>query len=507
MINKQHNQEADSMKNPLGFLFSKEKNDEGLSNRETLSYAAGAMGQSISYGFTSGRVTYFYENHVVPGKNAHYVGKILTASIVWDAINDVLVGGWVDRRNHKPYQKMRPFLLYLPPFIGGLSAAMFLASDSNPIMSLIYLVFCYFFWDLLYSFQEVGIWGMLPLSSAHSGDRARVTQWVSIGASLGGYIPKLFPTLWDLFEKNGIDEKMIFIMFAFIFGMGGQIVSMRAAKFHEKIDAPVQKNESFLKSIAVLRHNPTLLLICFAKTMHELYPRINRTYFYQSEFRNNKSFGGGTAETIYDTVSSIPGALSVFFANKLINKFGGMKKALITSQIAVIAARIIAYAVGMTSALKYNTAPGFIVMCVIIGFSSAFTSFMDIAHRSLINDSIDEVELKTGLRTEGISTSFSSFQKKLTNSLQELIKNFTLYKFLGYNVTPGDKDYIFHQSPRFYKWQYPIYMLAPIIGEAIYIFIIMFVKEDKQHMAEVERLLAERRALVNRKAEETGVTE
>ena len=191
----------------------------------------------------------------------------------------------------------------------------------------------------------------------------------------------------------------------------------------------------------------------------------------------------------------------MFFANKLINKFGGMKRALIISQIAVIAARIIAYAIGMTSALRYNTALGFIVMCIIIGFSSAFTSFMDIAHRSLINDSIDEVELKTGLRTEGISTSFTSFQKKLTNSLQELIKNVTLYKFLGYSVTPGDTEYIFHQSPKFYKWQYPIYMLAPVIGEAVYIFIIMFVKEDKQHMAEVERLLAEKRALAKQESE------
>lgn len=487
------------MKNPLAFLFSKEENDEHISNREILSYSMGAVGQSISYGFVSGKITYFYENHVVPGKNAHYVGKIMTASIIWDAINDVLVGGFVDRRQHKPYQKMLPYLRNLPPFIGGLSAALFVTMQTTPFLKLAYLVFCYFFWDLLYSFQEVGIWGMLPLSSVHSDTRARVTQWVSIGAGLGGYIPKLFPTLWDVLEKNGMDEKMIFVMFAFIFGIGGQALAFRASKYRERVDSPVQKGESFLKSVAVLRHNPTLLLIGFAKLIHEMYPRIDRTYFYQSEFRNSKSFGGGTAETLYDTISSIPGALSVFFANKLINKFGGMKKALIISQAAIIAARIIAYFIGIIPGCRYNTPHGFIIMCVIIGISSAFTSFMDIAHRSLINDSIDEVELKTGLRTEGISTSAFSFSKKLTSSLQSLIMNLTLYKFLGYKAIPGDKDYIFHQSAKFYKWQYPIFMLGPVIGEALYVIIILFIKDDRNHKAEVEKQLAERRAAVAEK--------
>ena len=481
------------MKNPLGYFFSRDGDEERPSNREILSYAVGATGQNMSSGFISGRVTYFYENHVVPGESAHFAGKIMTASIVWDAINDILVGGYVDRRKHKPFQKMRPFLLWLPPVIGVLSALMFVNVFSSDVLRLAYLVFCYFFWDLLYSFQETGMWGMLPLSSPHSATRARVTQWVTIGANLGGYLPKAFPVAWDVLEKNGMDEKLIFILFAFLFGLGGELISMRAAAFRERVASPVQEDESFLRSIAVLRHNPKLLLIGAAKTIHEIYPRINRTYFYQSAFRETDAMGGGTAETMYETVSSIPGALSVFFANRLINVFGGMKRALVISQIAIIAARFIAYVVGVVPATRFDTVHGYIIMCCIIGISSAFTSFMEIAHRSLINDSIDEVELKTGLRTEGISASAINFARKITNSLQSLIMNLTLYRFLGYNAVPGDKDYINHQSDKFYRWQYPIFMLGPVIGEALYIFIIIFVKDDRNRQDEIERQLAEKR--------------
>ena len=482
------------MKNPLAYFFSKNGDEEHPSNREILSYAVGATGQNMSSTFVTGRVTYFYENHAVPGESAHFAGKIMTASIVWDAINDILVGGFVDRRPHKPYQKMRPYLLWFPPLIGILSAAMFVTVFSSDALRLIYLVFCYFFWDLLYSFQETGVWGMLPLSSAHSAERARVTQWVTIGANLGGYLPKVFPVAWDVLEKNGMDEKTIFVLFAFLFGMGGELISMRAAAFRERVASPVQKDESFFRSIAVLRHNPKLILIGAAKTIHEVYPRINRTYFYQSAFRNSSAMGGGTAETLYETLSSVPGAFSVFFANKLINRFGGMKRALVISQIAIISARGIAYVIGILPATRFDTLHGYIIMCSIIGISSAFTSFMEIAHRSLINDSIDEVELKTGLRTEGISASAVNFARKITVSLQSLIMNLTLYRFLGYNAVPGDKDYIYHQSEKFYRWQYPIFMLGPVIGEALYVVIILFVKDDPQRQSEVERQLAQKRA-------------
>jgi Na+/melibiose symporter-like transporter len=170
-----------------------------------------------------------------------------------------------------------------------------------------------------------------------------------------------------------------------------------------------------------------------------------------------------------------------------------MKRALIISQIAIIAARFLAYGVGVIPATRFDTVHGYIIMCSIIGISSAFTSFMEIAHRSLINDSIDETELKTGLRTEGISASAINFARKITVSLQSLIMNLTLYRFLGYNALPGDKDYIHHQSEKFYRWQYPIFMLGPVIGEALYVLVILFVKDDRARQAEVERLLAEKR--------------
>lgn len=483
------------MKNPIAFLFSKEETPDHLPNNEIFSYATGLAGQNISYNFISSRLTYFYENYVVGEKYAHVVGKIMTASTIWDAVNDILIGGYIDRRNHKPYQKLRPYLLYLPPIIGVLGALMFVDIGASDIVKLIYLAACYFIWDFVYSFQDTGLWGLMALSSTNSKERLRVAQWISIGAGSGGTIGGAFPIFWDLLKGGGIKDKTIFVMFAFIFALGGEILSLRAHKMRERIDAPPQKNESIFKSVTILRHNPTVLLIALARILKEFYPRINNTYFFQSEYRNSTSsiLKGGTAETVFGLLSGFPSAFSSFFAMKIIEKIGSRKKTLVTSQVVVIVTRLAAFAIGSIASVKYNTPVGFIIMCVILAFNSVLVGIMDIAQRSLISDSIDEVELKTGVRTEGISFSMQNFTSKMDAGLQTLVKNLVLFHALGYVSNKNDDKNIFHQSEKFYKAQFPLFMLSPIIGAISYIIVISFIKDDKEHTAWVEEQLKARR--------------
>ncbi|MBQ7688765.1 MAG: MFS transporter [Clostridia bacterium] len=483
------------MNNPLGFLFSREETPTHVPNREILSYATGLAGQNISYSFISQRLTYYYENHAVSKDNASFVGKLMTATYVWDAVNDVLIGAFVDGRRHKPYKKMYPYLLYFPPLIGLLVALMFINAGHSDVFKLVYLGVCYFIWDFLYSFQDVGLWGLIALSSPHSAERARVAQWVSIGAGAGSTVGSAFPFLWDILEKGmGVREQTVFTLFAFVFGLGGELISMRAAKFRERVDTPAQKHENPLAAVAMVRHNPTLLLISLARFLKETYPRINNTYFFQSEYRGTaaKFLQGGTAEMLFGIFSNVPAAVCPFFAGKIIALLGGKKRLLVISQLFVIVTRLAGFGVGKIPAVRYNTLAGFFLMAAILAVSSIPTSLMDIAHRSLLSDSIDEVELKTGVRTEGVSFSMQNFTTKIAGGASTLIQNLFLYKVLGY-VAYDDENYIAMQGEKFYRWQFPLFMLGPIVGAALYILAIGFIKDDPARRDEVERALHERR--------------
>ena len=196
---------------------------------------------------------------------------------------------------------------------------------------------------------------------------------------------------------------------------------------------------------------------------------------------------------IYGVVSGIPGSVALFFANRVIAAMGGAKRMLIFSQLLAIGVRLTGFFVGRIPAVRYDTLPGFILMALIISLANIPGYLMDIAHRTLISDSIDEVELKTGLRTEGVSFSMQNFTSKITGGAGTLIQNFFLFRVLGYKAYKDD-DYINMQGETFYKWQFPLFMLGPVAGAVLYIIVISFVKDDPKRRDEVERALKERRA-------------
>lgn len=460
-------------------MFNKTPKDEGyVANRNIFNYAIGLTGQNISYAFVSGWLRYFCINllNIAPKK----VGVIFSASYLWDAANDPIIGAFIDRKKHRPYQKLRPYLLYLPPIIGALSALMFLNVNFDENGKIIYILVLYFIWDFFYSFQDVGLWGMIALSSPHSDERARVAQWVSIGAGAGGAVAGLFQQFRSMLIAKGISDITIFLLFGIIFGFLGEILSMRAHKIPEMIEGG-QPEKSTLKSLTILRHNPTLLLISAARLSLSVCPKVQNAYF----FENCVTFmNGQQAEFLSGLLSGIPGTATILFANKVAAKIGGMKRVLLLSQFTAITMRIIAYFAG------FNSLPQFVIMNILLSVMNMPGFLMDIAHRALTSDSIDEVELKTGVRTEGVSFSMQNFVSKLQGGVSALIEGLILAK-LGYDSVK--KNAGLPQSDYFNKFQWPMFMLGPIVGAILYLFFISFVKDDKARKTEVEQKLKERR--------------
>ncbi len=464
----------------LKFLFDKTPKGEGyVANRDVFNYAIGLTGQNMTYFYISNWVRYFCINilHIAPEK----VGTMFSFTYIWDAINDPIVGAVIDRRKHKAYNKLRPYLLYCPPIIGVLSVLMFLKVPFDESGKIIYIFLIYIVWDFFYSFQDVGLWGMLSLASPHSDERARIAQWVSIGAGAGGAIAGVFQFLRTTLNSAGIGDVQVFMIFSLVFGLGGELLSMQAHKIKEQVHGG-EPEESVLKSLTILRHNPTLLLISLARFALTICPKVQNAYFFENAitFTNGKSL-----EVLFGLISGAPGALAIFFANKIAQKVGGMKKVLILSQAMAISIRVVAYFVGYDSWAK------FIIMCLLLSLVNIPGSLMDIAHRTLTGNSIDEVELKTGVRSEGVSFSMQNFTTKMQNAATTFIEG-KMLTLLGYSskLNAAGKP----QNATFIKYQWPMFMLGPVVGAILYLIAIMFIKDSKEHREDVERRLKERKA-------------
>lgn len=483
------------MKNPIKFFLSKEETETKVANNRLLSYATGLAGQNMNYNFVSNRLFVFMNTVLkIPDTST---GWITFISTLWDAINDPIVGTIVDSRNFKPGHKMRPLILYTSPIIGVLTALMFADFHMSTTANIIYIVICYLLIDLLYSFQDVALWGLLPLSSPNSDERARVSQWVTIGAGAGSTVGGLFPILYSLLTGSGMSEKNVYLLGACVLGLGGMMISMLAYRMKEKVYYKPEKKNSVIENLKSLRYNRTLIIICLARFFGFISLSLPWEYFFYTKGVSYNFFGaeisGGTMMTIYSMVPGIPGALAMFFATPIAKKIGGMKRILVLAEIFQIICRLSAFAIGANG--RYLNTGTILCVMAIVSVMNIPISMKDIAHRSLTSDSIDEVELKTGERTEGIAFSMQNFISKLGAAVTKLIQGYVL-KFLRFDnniAHPENVSIIAMQQGRFVKYRWHQFMLGPLIGSALYLITILFLKDDRAHVAEVERLLQEKR--------------
>lgn len=480
------------------FLFDNTETETKVSNTRLLSYAAGLTGQNMTYNFVSNRL-FVYLNTIlkIPSEKT---GIITGVSTLWDAINDPLIGGLIDRRKHKPGQKMRPFLLWTPVIIGILVFLMFVDFGFKESQTIAFVLVLYILFDVVYSLQDISIWGIAAMSSPDSTERGRVIQWISIAAGLGGTLGGLFPTFKDMFVKNEImTEKSTYVFGAMIFGLGGMLIAMLAYRMKEKVEPAVdEKKSSILGDIWDLRHNKTLIIVCLARTVQSISIALPWEYFFETQGLAYNVFGaeisGGTAQVVYGFIMGIPGAIAMFFAIKLIKRLGGNKNLLVFSEAITIVARVLAFFVGANDRFLNIGALGIVML--LLGTAQVFTNMKDIAHRSLLTNSIDEVELETGKRTEGIVFSMQNFVSKLTGAIPKFIQGYVL-KFLGFdpNIKHAANQTVINAqvAPRFLKYRWHQFILGPAIGSALYLIVILFLKDDQTHIAEVERQLRAKR--------------
>lgn len=478
------------MKNPFSFFLSKHAEEDYIPNRELTSHAVGLAGQNFAYAFISGWVFYFCTNilRISPGK----VGLITGISRGWDAVNDPIVGGFIDKRQSKPGQKLRPYLKYLPLPIGVFSALMFLDLGLTETWAIVYFIGVYLIWDTLYSFQDVGLWGMVAMASPHSSEHLRMAQWARIGAGAGSMLIGLFPLILGARERLGISEAQLFALGGLVCGFGGQFLSWTAVGVKERVRNEPAK-ESILEGILMVRHNRILLTIAAAQILGSLSPVIPAIYFFKYGVGfvqiGGTQMNGETLMFFFQILSGFPYSIAMFAAKKMANKLGGAKNVFLVSKSASIVARTIAYFVGFNSARQIG------VVAALLAVASFPDGASDIAKTSLWCDSIDYVEWKTGKRTEGISFSVQNFLSKITSGITLFINGFILSR-LGFREQLG----LFGQPAAFYKWQWPMYMLGPAVGALLFLLPILTIRYTNETKEMVERELVQRRAALEQTA-------
>ncbi|MBO5333526.1 MAG: MFS transporter [Clostridia bacterium] len=476
-----------------------------ISKKEKFNFMSGLAGQNIVYCFIGASFFQYFLTDIALFPPA-YVTVLLIIMKVWDGINDPIIGSIVDRHRFKNGEKLRPLLKYTPVPVGVFTVLIFFVfstEESLLWLRLGYFVIMYLCWDITYTMQDVAIWGMTAVVTPDSNERDRFVQLArTVGSVFYGVFSSVIPMVMEIVARqSGNTLALMTVLFAAIFGLGGALVSAKCYKAQERIRLvePEQQQTSILECFKLLFQNKMLMLVTLSNLFGALAFGGNlMTYFFKYKIPEISIagfvLGPLTLTTIFGALTTAPSFLGMLLADKLKIKFKGYRNLLIFIQLCTIVCRVLAWAIGFQG-------KNIILTIILLAISSFPAGAGSIAQTSLFCDSVDYMEWKTGKRTEGVTFAMQTFFTKISSGITGALGTFAL-SALGYVAvedTPG-AVYLGTQTQAFETWIWPIVMLTPAVAALLYIIPLLFIKYTPEQKAQVERDLAERRAMAESKA-------
>jgi GPH family glycoside/pentoside/hexuronide:cation symporter len=164
------------------------------------------------------------------------------AGIVWDAVNDPIIGILSDRLNTR-WGRRRPFLLWFAiPF--GFSFVMLWSAPNwdNQVALMIYVTLSFMISDTLTTLVSVPFLSLTPELTPDYDERTTLTSYRSVFQLIGALSMVIAaPAIVDIVLRNGGTQQQGFMLVGAIFGSIGAIPLLLLGLFVRETSSPEQQ--------------------------------------------------------------------------------------------------------------------------------------------------------------------------------------------------------------------------------------------------------------------------
>lgn len=170
---------------------------------EKLGFCTFSTASNVLFNFKDLFYLFFLTN--VMGIEIAHAGIITGIGIVWDAVNDPMVGYWAVNHRFKNGEMCRPFALWCAVPWAFFTVLMFTCFDVSYAMKLALAIAIYFMFELFNTFASIPYNTMGSLATNVDADRRAINVARNLGACIGSAIGSLalYPLL-DFF--GGLDS-------------------------------------------------------------------------------------------------------------------------------------------------------------------------------------------------------------------------------------------------------------------------------------------------------------
>ena len=193
--------------------------------RDKIGYMFGDLGNTMFFGFIGSYLMLFYTDIV--GISAAAVGTLLLVARIWDAINDPMIGTFIDSRPGSKKGKFKPYLWYfaIPVIISGI-LCFTTPSGASQGVKLAYAYVTYILFGMMYTCINIPYGSLSSVMTNDPVERTALSTFRSVGSLIGNLIiMAIVPVL--VFTNKVPTEKGFFVA-AIVMGIIG-LISYKSA--------------------------------------------------------------------------------------------------------------------------------------------------------------------------------------------------------------------------------------------------------------------------------------
>ena len=399
---------------------------EDMQPKEVLSYSIAGLGQNIICQL----VTTFFMLYMtdVAGVSALWLAWMFLGARLFDAFNDPIMGSIVEMTRTKA-GKMRPYLKYSPIPIAILTVLLFVSIPGwTETGKFVYSTIIYLLWGIAYTSVDVPYWGLASSMTSDTEKRNTLLTIARLFCTVGsGAVSVFIPLI-----TNGMGADAQYIAYPIIavvcvlLAVPTFWIGFKGTK-ERFYDAETDGKFTLIKNLKLLGKNKPALIIILIGVLGSLRTIYMTTAVYYAKY-NLRNFS--LASIIFLLV--VPGGLAATLLTPVLSKKFGKKAVFFWSHIVGGALMVILYLIGMNSnGTSVEAQIAFYIIIIIAGVPSGFSNILTY---SMIADSIDYLEDKTGERAEAFCFSLQTFISKIGMAMTAFVTLVVLGEY-GYDAS------------------------------------------------------------------------
>ncbi len=423
------------------------------SKNERTFYGLYFMGQNAVYTFT---YMFLATYLLLCGLDAVATAGVLLLVKIWDAVNDCLFGGLIDKFHFKKGRFMPWLKISLPLIILTTALLFHIPQRLGLDQKLVFFAVAYVLWDTAYTICDVPVFGLVTTMTDIQAERTSLMTtgriWANIGVLVAMMIGYILPS-----EAVGMSFSNAALIICVIALASMFWLCFRA---QEHVQGEERSEEYTLKAMFTYLFHNKYLFIYYGGQL--LFQGLN-TATTVLQFACFYLFKNSTISTVIAALAFVPSVIVAFFMPKVLKKWDKFR-VFYLSAVVYAALSVVIWLVG----------PRLVLQLVLLTLRGFVFGALTVLEFMFTPDCAEYGQYTTGIEARGITFAIQTFTMKLVSALASVVAIAVLGLFGWQSVAAESFAELaalnVAQSDTALKALWAVFTLLPAIGAVLAVF-------------------------------------